>query len=180
MDFYMPARLLTGRDVVRKNADRIAAFGRRCLIVTSGSAAKRCGALDDVTGVLTEKGIAYEVFDGIRPNPSMYSCVDGGRAAERLPLHAVGVAGLAFDEAGVGIAQRPEQEVVVAETLHRFLRLAADDGVNAADFVAHFPRHFKQRRRTLSCRVICHTELLRLCLFGNQLSDMLKSESTFI
>ena len=84
MDFYMPARLLTGRDVVRRNADRIAGFGCRCLIVTSGSAAKRCGALDDVTGVLTEKGIAYEIFDEIRPNPSMHACVEGGRAAARL------------------------------------------------------------------------------------------------
>ncbi len=103
MDFYMPARLLTGREVVRKNADRIAAFGRRCLIVTSGSAAKRCGALDDVTGVLTEKGIAYEVFDGIRPNPSMYSCVDGGRAAAQFGAEfVIGIGGgSALDSAKV-------------------------------------------------------------------------------
>ena len=103
MDFYMPARLLTGRDVIRKNADRFAAFGRRCLIVTGGNAAKRCGALDDVTGVLRERDIAFEVFDEIRPNPSIYSCVDGGRAAARFGADfVIGIGGgSALDSAKV-------------------------------------------------------------------------------
>ena len=103
MDFYMPARLLTGRDVIRKNADRFAAFGRRCLIVTGGNAAKRCGALDDVTGVLRERDIAFEVFDEIRPNPSIYSCVDGGRAAARVGADfVIGIGGgSALDSAKV-------------------------------------------------------------------------------
>ncbi len=81
MEFYLPVRLMTGPGVVRKCAERLAAFGSRCLIVTGGSAAKRCGALDDVAAALEEQGVAYRVYDGIRPNPTIASCIEGGKAA---------------------------------------------------------------------------------------------------
>lgn len=81
MVFYQPTRLLTGRGAVRQNADRIAAFGRRCLIVTGGSSARRCGALADVTAALDSRGVVWEAFDGVKPNPSIASCVEGGRRA---------------------------------------------------------------------------------------------------
>ena len=81
MEFYLPVRLITGPGAVRDNADRIAAFGSRCLLVTGGSSARRCGALADVTAALDSRGVAWEVFDGIRQNPTIESCVEGGRAA---------------------------------------------------------------------------------------------------
>ncbi|MCR5577388.1 MAG: iron-containing alcohol dehydrogenase [Oscillospiraceae bacterium] len=81
MEFYLPVRLLTGRGVVAQNASRLKAFGRRCLIVTGGSAAKRCGALEDVTAALASLDIAYTVFDEVRPNPSVFTCVEGGQRA---------------------------------------------------------------------------------------------------
>ena len=81
MEFYLPVRLLTGRGVVAQNAARLASFGRRCLIVTGGSGAKRCGALDDVAAALGSQGVQYRIFDGVRPNPSVFSCVEGGRLA---------------------------------------------------------------------------------------------------
>ncbi|MCR5089625.1 MAG: iron-containing alcohol dehydrogenase [Oscillospiraceae bacterium] len=82
MEFYLPVRLLTGDHILSKNAERIRAYGSRCLIVTSGSAARRCGALDDVTAVLSEIGTAYAVYNGIQPNPSISSCLEGGRIAK--------------------------------------------------------------------------------------------------
>ena len=81
MKFYLPTRMLAGRDVVRQEADRLAALGSRCLIVTSGSAARRCGALDDVTAALDSRGIIWRVYDAIRPNPTAVSCLEGGKAA---------------------------------------------------------------------------------------------------
>ena len=81
MEFYLPVRLLTGRGVVAQNAARLASFGRRCLIVTGGSGAKRCGALDDVAAALGSQGVQYRIFDGVRPNPSVFSCVEGGQLA---------------------------------------------------------------------------------------------------
>ena len=37
MNFYLPVRLLCGEHVVMEHADALAAFGRRCLLVTGGS-----------------------------------------------------------------------------------------------------------------------------------------------
>ncbi len=79
MNFYMPVRLLTGKNSVRSNAALIASYGKKCLIVTSGSAAKRSGALDDVTAVLAEHEIAYTIYSGILPNPTITSCIEAGR-----------------------------------------------------------------------------------------------------
>ena len=81
MDFYLPTRLITGEHAVRNNAELLSEFGKRCLIVTSGSAAKRCGALEDVCQALEEQNIEYTVFDAIRPNPSLASVLEGGRIA---------------------------------------------------------------------------------------------------
>ena len=81
MNFYLPTRLNTGSGVVAQAADRLAALGNRCLIVTSGTAARRCGALDDVTAALESRGVGWRVFDAVQPNPSAASCLEGGRIA---------------------------------------------------------------------------------------------------
>ena len=41
MNFYLPTRFICGENAVKDNADKIAAFGKRCLIVTGGNAAKK-------------------------------------------------------------------------------------------------------------------------------------------
>ena len=61
MEFYMPSRLVTGGGCVQKNASGLAALGRRCLIVTSGSGARRSGALKDVEDTLEQQGIAGSI-----------------------------------------------------------------------------------------------------------------------
>ena len=81
MKFYMPTKLITGAGSVAQSAERIGALGRRCLIVTGKSSAKKCGALDDVTAALDAQGIAWQVYDGVRQNPTLESCAEGGAAA---------------------------------------------------------------------------------------------------
>ena len=94
MEFCLPTRLLTGEHIVQQSAERLAAFGGRCLIVTSGSAAKRCGALDEVCDALREKGISWTIYDAVRPNPSIASVLEGGRlAAEERCDFIVGIGG---------------------------------------------------------------------------------------
>lgn len=78
LDLYMPFRLITGRGCVAENADRLAGLGRRCLIVTSGSAAKKSGALADVTAALASKGIDWTVYDKVRQNPLLTDCKEAG------------------------------------------------------------------------------------------------------
>lgn len=84
MNFLMPARLITGPGCVGASAALISAYGGRCLIVTGASGAKRSGALDDVTAALDAQGIAYQVFDKVRPNPTVTQCAEGGVAAREL------------------------------------------------------------------------------------------------
>ncbi len=81
MDYYLPVRFFSGRGAVRTHADALAALGSRCLIVTGGSSARRSGALEDVTAALAACGTAFRIYDGIRPNPSIDSCIEAGRQA---------------------------------------------------------------------------------------------------
>ena len=120
MEFYLPVRLLTGRGVVARNAERLAAFGRRCLIVTGGSGAKRCGALDDVIAALGSQGIEYRIFDGVRPNPSVFSCVEGGRLAHEFgAAFIVGSGGGSALDAAKLIAVSAANPALDAEGLYR-------------------------------------------------------------
>ena len=40
-DFYIPVNLITGKDCVTINSNQFAALGKKALIVTSGTAAKK-------------------------------------------------------------------------------------------------------------------------------------------
>lgn len=79
--FYNPVKVITGDKCVQKNADELSALGSSCLIVTSGTAAIKSGALRDVTTALESRGIRYIVFDGIEQNPSVLSCQKAGETA---------------------------------------------------------------------------------------------------
>ena len=94
VEFYMPTHLFTGPDCLGTNGAQIAGLGKRCLLVTGGTAAVRSGALTDVTAVLEEQGIAYTGFDQVRPNPTLASCQEAGRLAHRFEADfVVGIGG---------------------------------------------------------------------------------------
>ena len=94
MEFYMPGRLVTGAGCVAKQAERLSRLGKRCLIVTGGSAAVRSGALEEVAAALDGRGIAYTVYSDIAPNPTVASCMAGGaRAHEFGADFVVGIGG---------------------------------------------------------------------------------------
>ena len=91
--FYLPTRILAGRGVLSKNPEFLR-IGRSAFIVTGRKSAKLCGALDDVTGLLTAAGISYTVFDQISENPPLLTCYEGGRlAAEAHADFVVGIGG---------------------------------------------------------------------------------------
>lgn len=83
MDFsyFMPVRVIFGRDCVALNASLLRPFGKKALVVTGGSSAKN-GALADVLSALEKNGQSHAVFDGVVPNPSL-ACVQAGAAAAR-------------------------------------------------------------------------------------------------
>ena len=81
MQFYMPTELITGENCVAENAQKLARYGKRCLIVTGGSAAARSGALQDAEDALRAQEISFTHYNGIEPNPTLASCQEGGRMA---------------------------------------------------------------------------------------------------
>ena len=83
MDFNLciPAKVLSGKNVVAKNSALFASLGKRCLIVTGGKSAVVSGALADVTAALEKEGVGYSVFDKIGPNPLLSACFEAGALA---------------------------------------------------------------------------------------------------
>ncbi|MBQ8552050.1 MAG: iron-containing alcohol dehydrogenase [Clostridia bacterium] len=82
-DFYMPTRIISGRDSVKNNAKQIA-LGQKCLIITGRNSAKACGALADVTAALESVGAQWAVYDEITENPLVSVCYDGGKYAREV------------------------------------------------------------------------------------------------
>lgn len=94
IDFFMPARLVSGDKCVVTGGDIFKSFGNSCLIVTGSSSARLCGALEQVTETLQKHGISYSVFSEITQNPTVTSCLNGGqRAREHSADFIIGIGG---------------------------------------------------------------------------------------
>lgn len=78
--YFMPTKVFAGAYAVREHADALI-LGKKAMIVTGKSSAKKCGALSDVTEILETNGVIYTVFDEIENNPTIETCVRGGEKA---------------------------------------------------------------------------------------------------
>lgn len=80
--FSMPTEILFGPECVTKNSAAFARYGSKALLVTGRHSAKVSGALADVEAALTQRGIAWRVFDGVSENPT-FAQVEAGADAAR-------------------------------------------------------------------------------------------------
>lgn len=83
MNVYMPTKLITGKDCIKKNSHLLKTLGKRCLIVTGKNSAKLCGALNDVTVALETENISYVIYDCISQNPHLVDCEEAGILASK-------------------------------------------------------------------------------------------------
>ncbi len=81
MNFYVNTKVITGVGCVAKNAEKLSALGKKCLIVTGASSAEKCGALGDVLSALEALKVEYETYNKIRQNPTAESCFEAGLLA---------------------------------------------------------------------------------------------------
>ncbi len=79
MEFYMPTKVYQEKDAVIKHRKEMASYGKKAMIITGRSSAKKTGALDDVTEGLDRHHTAYILYDGIEENPTVESVM---KAAE--------------------------------------------------------------------------------------------------
>lgn len=90
----MPVRLFVGENCLSLHRRELERLGKRCLIITGGGSAVRCGAFGDVVSILEATGIAYTVFDRVRSNPTVGSCREAGKlAAESGAEFLIGIGG---------------------------------------------------------------------------------------
>lgn len=68
-------------NAINNHKDLIGALGKKCLIVCSMNSAKKSGALKDVKAALEKFDIHYSIFDEIKQNPTVTSCIEAGKAA---------------------------------------------------------------------------------------------------
>ncbi len=92
-DFFLPTEIHMGSDAVLSNSGRLAKLGKKALIVTGKSSAKLCGALGDLASAFDKENIAYEIFDGAVPNPTIDSVYSGAKAAKNFGADFVAAIG---------------------------------------------------------------------------------------
>lgn len=92
--FYMPVNILGGKNTLQNNKNIFLTLGKKCLIVTGKTSAKKSGALDELISVFDELNIEYSIFDEIAENPLASTCCDGGKVARRFGADfVVGIGG---------------------------------------------------------------------------------------
>ena len=76
MQLYMPTKVYSEENCVAAHAKELAALGKKAMIVTGRSSAKKTGALMDVTTALEENGTGYVIFDRVEENPSIETVME--------------------------------------------------------------------------------------------------------
>ena len=117
MDFniYMPVRIISGENCVVKNSAELRRLGKKCLIVTSKTSAKKSGALDDVITALNNENIAYSIFDEITENPLVSTVIKAGEKAREFGADfVIGIGGgspLDASKAVAICAENPDYDI---------------------------------------------------------------------
>jgi len=111
----MPVRIISGYNCVIKNSAELKKLGRKCLIVTSKTSAKKSGALDDVVTALAKENIEYCIFDEITENPLVSTVIKAGEKAREFGAEfVIGIGGgspLDASKAVAICAENPEYDI---------------------------------------------------------------------
>jgi alcohol dehydrogenase len=75
--FFMPGVSLMGAGSLAAAGARIQALGLRKALVVTDAGLMRAGAVKAVTDVLESQGIAFSIYDGCQPNPTVEQVASG-------------------------------------------------------------------------------------------------------
>ncbi len=76
MKFFLPTHIFFEKDCVKHHGEIFSSLGKKAILVTGRHSARACGALEDVTKVLQERGISYVICDQVENNPSLETVVE--------------------------------------------------------------------------------------------------------
>ena len=86
---HMPVELIIRDGALSECGSRAASYGKRCLIITSGSAAEKSGALADALASMKAAKVEATVFPHIGANPTVLQCRYAADAAEAARVHSI-------------------------------------------------------------------------------------------
>ena len=75
--FYTPTEVVFGRDAEDKTGECAAKYGGKALIVYGKESVVKSGLLNRVTASLDKADVAYELFGGAQPNPTLAHAEEG-------------------------------------------------------------------------------------------------------
>ena len=81
--YFMPTKVVCGEHCIIDNAPLLGELGKKALIVTGLSSAKKNGSLDDVVKALAANGQTFALFDRVTANPTMACAFEAACAAKR-------------------------------------------------------------------------------------------------
>jgi alcohol dehydrogenase len=120
MRFYVPTDIYVEKNCVKNHAKEMLAVGKRALIVTGHSSAKANGSLNDVTEVLNNGGVAYQIFDEVEENPSTDTVGKGAQIAKDFSADfIIGIGGGSAIDAAKAMAILLVNPNVNADELHK-------------------------------------------------------------
>ena len=92
--YFMPVELYFGKNSVEKNSGIFKKIGKKALIVTGHSSAKKNGSQNDVVSALEKNNIKYCIFDKTEENPSLETVTEAARfAVEECVDFVIGIGG---------------------------------------------------------------------------------------
>ena len=79
--YYAPTEIAFGKDAENRTGEIAARYGSRALLVYGRDSAVKSGLLERVSASLEKAGVAYALFGGARPNPTLAHAEEGVRKA---------------------------------------------------------------------------------------------------
>ncbi|MCG0275369.1 MAG: iron-containing alcohol dehydrogenase [Thermosediminibacteraceae bacterium] len=103
--FYVPTKILFGRGKIKEAGFYAKGIGRKALVVTGKSSAKKTGSLEKLAKSLEEHGVEWVLFDKVEPNPLTTTIDRGAQLARESKVDLViGLGGGSAMDTAKGIA----------------------------------------------------------------------------
>lgn len=112
LQYFMPTRVIMGEDSIKKNPSVFSEMGKKALIVTGKSSAKKNGSLDDVIEVLSKNGQSWSIYDKVMSNPTVECVYEGASHARAEEVdYVIGIGGGSPMDAAKAIAMLACQDI---------------------------------------------------------------------